>query len=58
MIVSLTTDGRRTHDAVADAVGCLTPAFLDATADPPALIRQLHDVTRNMKQLTEARRSP
>lgn len=55
--VSLTADGRRTHDAVADAVGCVAPAFFAATDDPAALIRQLHDVTRNMKQLTEERRA-
>lgn len=55
--VALTEDGRRTHDAVAAAVGCLTPSFLGAVPDPAELIRQLQGLTRNMKQLTHERRA-
>lgn len=50
--VSLTEDGRRTHDAVTHAVTCLTPAFAGASPDPTALIGQLQELTRSMKQLT------
>lgn len=50
--VTLTEQGRHTHGAVTDAVGCLVPAFVGASSDLPELIRQLHEVTRNMKQLT------
>ena len=51
--VSLTEEGRRTRDAVAEAVTCLTPAFVGASPDPAALIGQLHELTRSMKQLTK-----
>jgi DNA-binding MarR family transcriptional regulator len=55
--VTLTAAGRSTRDAVAEAVGCLVPAFLGASSDLPELIRQLHEVTHNMKQLTTDLRS-
>ncbi len=55
--VALTTEGQSTHRAVADAVGCLGPGFVGASTDLPELIRQLHEVTRNMKQLTTDLRS-
>ena len=50
--VSLTTEGGATLRAVADAVGCLVPAFVGASSDLPELLRQLHEVTHNMRQLT------
>ena len=50
--VALTAEGRSTHREVADAVGCLVPAFVGASSDLPELIRQLHEVTHNMRQLT------
>ena len=50
--VTLTTEGRSTHRAVADAVGCLGPAFVGASSDLPELLRQLHELTHNMRQLT------
>ena len=50
--VALTTEGRSTHRAVADAVGCLGPAFVGASSDLPELLRQLHELTHNMRQLT------
>ena len=50
--VALTAEGRSTHRAVADAVGCLGPGFVGASPDLPELIRQLHEVTHNMRQLT------
>lgn len=50
--VSLTEEGRRTRVAVAEAVGCLAPAFAGATTDPRALIGQLHELTQNLRQLT------
>lgn len=50
--VNLTEEGRRTRAAVAEAVGCLAPAFADATTDQTALIGQLHELTQNMRQLT------
>jgi MarR family transcriptional regulator, organic hydroperoxide resistance regulator len=55
--VMLTDEGRSTRDAVAEAVGCLVPAFVGASSDLPELIRQLHEVTHNMKQLTTDLRS-
>jgi len=55
--VSLTTEGDSTVRAVADAVGCLVPAFVGASSDLPELLRQLHEVTHNMRQLTTDLRS-
>ena len=43
--------------AVAEAVGCLVPAFVEASSDLPELLRQLHEVTHNMRQLTTDLRS-
>ena len=55
--VRLTTEGCSTLRAVADAVGCLVPAFVGASSDLPELLRQLHEVTRNTRQLTTDLRS-
>jgi DNA-binding MarR family transcriptional regulator len=55
--VTLTEEGRSTRRAVAEAVGCLVPAFVEASSDLPELLRQLHEVTHNMRQLTTDLRS-
>ena len=55
--VTLTEEGRSTRRAVAEAVGCLVPAFVEASSDLPELLRQLHGITHNMRQLTTDLRS-
>ena len=55
--VTLTEEGRSTRRAVAEAVGCLVPAFVEASSDLPELLSQLHEVTHNMRQLTTDLRS-
>lgn len=49
---TLTEQGRSVQQSVAEAVGCLGPAFLSASGDLPGLIRQLREVSHAMKNLT------
>ena len=49
---TLTAEGGATLRAVSGAVGCLVPAFVASSSDLPELLRQLHEVATNMRQLT------
>lgn len=52
--VALTAEGRRIASEVADAVGCLSPAYRVDAASVPDVLATLHGISAGMGELTDS----